>query len=591
MAAKSDPWSFLEEYRGTFFSGEWPTLPELFRITASRFPERPCFTVYDPHRITLTYRQALEKIENTASYLRSLGVGKDSKVAVTGANSPEWAIAYLGILFANGVVVPIDYQLKNSEIENLLRTAEVKVLFVDEEKFDHFAEKPAGLETVLSLSPNRDPYIYALPAGSGSNADSATEGQSRAFGQSTEGAGQSTVFTDLAAILFTSGTTGHPKGVMLSHRNLVSDCFLAQANLNIYPTDVFYALLPIHHSYCMLAVFIESFSVGAETVFGKRLAIKQILSDLKEAKVTMFLGVPLLFNKVLNGILRGVKAKGPIVYGMIRFLMWKSGLIKKIFHVNPGKKLFHSILEKASLSSVRICISGGGPLSPEVFRKYNQLGIDFVQGYGLTETSPILTLNPVEHYKERSVGKVIPQVEMKIIDPDDRGAGEIVVKGPMVMMGYYKMPEETKAVFTEDGFFKTGDVGYLDSENYLYLTGRKKNLIVTEGGKNVYPEEIEDAFQLYEEIGQILVRGYIADPAMKSEEIEALIYPNPDFFSPAGQPATPKDQIELRIREIVDTVNRDLLPYQRIKRVTVLDEPMEMTTTKKIKRHAVTVGS
>jgi long-chain acyl-CoA synthetase len=614
MAGTHTPWSFLEEYRGTFFSGEWPTLPELFRITTQRFPDRPCFTVYDPDRITLTYRQALERIERTASFLRSLGIGKGSKVAVTGSNSPEWAIAYLGTLFAQAVVVPIDYQLKNTEIENLLRTAEVKVLFVDEEKFDHFAQKPAGLETVLSLSPHRAPYIYDLSTEAGGNTgapggrpstqgtEQAKQGEASSSPKGTSNtqsapptsvvgitASPSDTVTesDLAAILFTSGTTGHPKGVMLSHRNLVSDCFLAQANLNIYPTDVFYALLPIHHSYCMLAVFIESFSVGAETVFGKRLAIKQILSDLKEAKVTMFLGVPLLFNKVLNGILRGVKAKGPLVYGIIRLLMWKSGLIKKIFHVNPGKKIFHSILEKASLSSVRICISGGGPLSPAVFRKYNQLGIDFVQGYGLTETSPILTLNPVEHYKERSVGKVIPRVDVKILDPDERGAGEIAVKGPMVMMGYYKMPEETKAVFTEDGFFKTGDVGYLDGENYLYLTGRKKNMIVTGGGKNVYPEEIEDAFQLYEEIGQILVRGFIADPSLKSEEIEALIYPNPEVFAPSGKPAVPREQVEHRIREIVDTVNRDLLPYQRIKRVIVLDEPMEMTTTKKIKRHAV----
>ncbi|GAB4365787.1 MAG: AMP-binding protein [Spirochaetales bacterium] len=590
MGATQTPWSFLEEYKGTFFSGEWPTLPELFRITAHRFPDRPCFTVYDPGRITLTYRQALERIEHTASYLRSLGIGKGSKVAVTGANSPEWAVAYLGILFAHAVVVPIDYQLKNPEIENLLRIAEVHVLFVDEEKFDHFAAKPAGVGTVLSLSPNRSSYIYDLPRlerKDQKNQEELRGGESPDIAASPD----TVIETDLAAILFTSGTTGHPKGVMLSHRNLVSDCFLAQANLNIYPTDVFYALLPIHHSYCMLAVFIESFSVGAETVFGKRLAIKQILSDLKEAKVTMFLGVPLLFNKVLNGILRGVKAKGPLVYGLIRMLMGISGLIKKLFHVNPGKKLFHSILEKASLATVRICISGGGPLSPEVFRKYNQLGIDFVQGYGLTETSPILTLNPVEHYKERSVGKVIPGVEMKILDRDERGAGEIAVKGPMVMMGYYQMPEETRAVFTEDGFFKTGDVGYLDNENYLYLTGRKKNLIVTEGGKNVYPEEIEDAFQLYEEIGQILVRGFVSDPSRKSEEIEALIYPNPEVFAPSGQPAVPREAVEHRIHEIVDTVNRGLLPYQRIKRVIVLDEPMEMTTTKKIKRHAVSIPS
>jgi long-chain acyl-CoA synthetase len=154
------------------------------------------------------------------------------------------------------------------------------------------------------------------------------------------------------------------------------------------------------------------------------------------------------------------------------------------------------------------------------------LGIDFVQGYGLTETSPIIALNPVNHYKETSVGKVIPNIDMKILDPDERGIGEVIVKGPVVMKGYFEMPEETAASFTADGYLKTGDLGRLDSENYLYLTGRAKNVIVTEGGKNVFPEEIENEFQLYDEMEQILVRGFIADKKMKSEGIEALVYPN-----------------------------------------------------------------
>jgi len=274
------------------------------------------------------------------------------------------------------------------------------------------------------------------------------------------------------------------------------------------------------------------------------------------------------------------------------FMMKLSGLVKKLFKVNPGKKLFHTVLDKASLASIRICISGGGPLAPSVFRKYNQLGIDFVQGYGLTETSPILTLNPTDHYKETSVGKIIPEVEMIILDPDERGAGEIAVKGPMVMKGYYNMPRETAEVFTEDGFFRTGDVGYLDGENYLYLTGRAKNLIVTEGGKNVFPEELENLFQLHDEIDQILVRGYITNPELKTEEIEALVHPNPDLFKlPAGageeDAAAFRTGTEVRIKALVEEVNRGLQPYQRIKRVIVLDEPMEMTTTKKIKRHAV----
>jgi long-chain acyl-CoA synthetase len=181
------------------------------------------------------------------------------------------------------------------------------------------------------------------------------------------------------------------------------------------------------------------------------------------------------------------------------------------------------------------------------------------------------------------VGKVIPQVDMKILDPDERGVGEVILKGPVVMKGYFEMPEETAAAFTPDGYLKTGDLGYLDSENYLYLTGRAKNMIVTGGGKNVYPEEIENEFQLFEEIDQILIRGFVLDKKMKSEGIEALVYPSPDFFK-AG---TPKETIKVRINAIISEVNQRLLPYQRIEKTTILEEAMEMTTTKKIKRDAV----
>lgn len=567
MSTQKTPWAFLDEYRGSLFSGEWPTLPETFRITVKRYGERPCLTVYEPDRISLTYTQALERIEAVARWLHAEGIKKGDTVAVTGKNSPEWAVAYLGILFAGAVVVPIDYQLKNEELDLLMKTADVKMLFVDEEKHQRYAENPGALRKVVSLRKGLGTYIYDLDGGAGT------------IEQASE--------ADLAAILFTSGTTGIPKGVMLTHKNFIADCYLAQSNLTILPTDVFYALLPIHHSYTMLAVFIEAISVGAELVFGKKMVTKAILKDLKEAKITMFLGVPMLFNKVLAGIMRGIKAKGPVVYGLIRTMMAISGFVKKVFKVNPGKKMFHSVLDKASLATNRICISGGGPLAPSIFQQYNQLGIDFIQGYGLTETSPILTLNPVEHYKETSVGKIIPQVQMKILNPDERGVGEIVVKGPMVMQGYYKLPEETAAVFTDDGWFKTGDLGYMDEENYLYLTGRAKNLIVTEGGKNVYPEEIENEFQLYDEVEQILVRGYLMDVKMKVEGIEALVYPNQEAFKDSVGAARPKAEVVKRIEEIIAEVNQRMLPYQRIERVTVLDEPMEMTTTKKIKRNVV----
>jgi long-chain acyl-CoA synthetase len=562
------PWDFLEPYRGKAFSGEWPTIPEMFRITVDRYGERNCFTIYEPDRNSYDYNEALRKIKAVSRALYGLGIRKGDKVALTGKNSPEWVVAYLGILFAGAVVVPIDYQLSDSEIEILLSFSKAKILFVDEEKHNRFCSKlPAQIYEVISLHKGIGAYIYELdgPEFTGELPDAAVNE------------------FDTAAILFTSGTMGKPKGVMLSHQNLVSDCYLAQGTpFDVLYTDIFYAILPIHHAYTMLSVFIEAISTGAEVVFGKKMAVKSILHDLKAAKITMLLGVPMLFNKLLAGILRGLRDKGIVVYGTVCFLMKVSGLIKKTFGVNPGKHIFHAILDKASLTTLRTCVSGGGPLAPSVFRKFNQLGIDFVQGYGLTETSPIINLNPIEHYKETSVGKKIPHIEEIILDPDERGVGEIAVRGSVVMQGYYEMPEETAASFTPDGFFKTGDLGYIDSENYLYLTGRAKNMIITDGGKNVYPEEIENEFQLFDEIDQILVRGYAHDKKTKSEGIEAVVFPSTEFFKNAG--AAMKDEVKSRISAIISEVNARLLPYQKIEKTTIIDEPMEMTTTKKIKR-------
>ncbi len=565
MAAEKKPWSFLDEYRGTEFSGRWPTLPEMFSITVKRFPERRCLTAFSPETLELTYQETYDKVTGIANNLVKSGVQKGDRVAVTGKNSPEWAIAYLSVLYAGGVVVPLDYQLPAKTMDALMKHSDVKIAFVDEELFNEVG-KEVSLEKKISLSPSKKPYLLNMVVKAHQERIMPEEG-------------------DLAAILYTSGTTGSPKGVMLTHSNLVSDCYLAQTHMTLYETDVFYALLPIHHSYTMLAVFIEALSVGAELVFGKKLVVSQIFKDLKQGNVTMFLGVPMLFNKLIKGVMSGIREKGIAVYGLIRFLMIISGLIKKTFKVNPGKKMFKGILKKISLDTNRICICGGGPLPSSTFKMFNQLGIDFVQGYGLTETSPILTLNPVTAYRESSVGLLLPEVEMKIINQDERGVGEIAVKGPMVMQGYYKNKEATDEIMLEGGWLNTGDVGYLDRDGYLYLTGRKRSLIVTEGGKNVFPEEIEDLFQLYEEVEQILILGYIIDKKEKTEGIQALVYPSETFTDRMKQAGTASDQeMEKRINEIITEVNKGLPAYKKISRVHVLSEPLEMTTTKKIKR-------
>ncbi|HAP56557.1 MAG TPA: long-chain fatty acid--CoA ligase, partial [Sphaerochaeta sp.] len=517
-----------------------------------------------------TYTEVHQQVLKVANYLASKKVGKGTKVAVSGKNSPEWAIAYLGILFSGAIVVPLDNTLSNKDMVKLMDFAGAKILFADPERLENFdTENKLGLTDRISLEPAKEyPFVMDLDGKEVKRHKAQSE--------------------DTAAILFTSGTTGTPKGVMLSHRNMVSDCYLAQGNMSLSPNDVFYAILPIHHSYTMMAVFFEAISVGASIVFGKKLIISQILKELKEGEVTMFLAVPMLFNKMIAALMNGVREKGIVLYGLIRFLMSVSGLLKKVFKVNVGKKMFGFLLKKLSLDKNRICISGGGPLPASTFKMFNQLGIDFVQGYGLTETSPITHLNPVEAYIETSVGKKIPQVEVKIVNPDSDGNGIIYIKGPMVMQGYYNNPEATAEVL-EDGWLNTGDVGHQDARGYLYLTGRAKNIIVTEGGKNVFPEEIEDHFQLYNEIDTICVLGYLTDKKTKSEGIRALVYPDQkwaeEMAKQYGDKA--KQKIEERINQIIGEVNKELQSYKKITRVTVVDEPLEMTSTKKVKRFVV----
>ena len=556
------PWNQFDAYRGKEFSGEWPTIKELFHINTMRYPDNTCWKEYSPNEISLTYKEAEEKVKEVSSWFLSLGVKKGDKIIVSGKNSVAWAVTYIAVQYAGCTVVPLDSSLHDEDFIKFARFSDSVVLVADNDRMKKVAgslpmlgyaslEENGTYPSIMTLSaPYRDGHVM------------------------TE--------DDVAAILFTSGTTGTPKGVMLTNKNIVSDIFISQANMNIYPTDVFYAILPIHHAYTMLAVFMEGLGSGASVVFGKKLVVSQMLKELKEAKVTMFLGVPMIFNKLYAGLLAGVRKKGAVVYGLIRFLMGISGFLKKAFGLKVGKKMFGFLLKNLSLENCRICICGGGPLPSSTFQGFNELGLDFVQGYGLTETSPITHLNPIYAFKVESVGKNVALTEAKIVDADSEGNGVIYIKGPQVMKGYYKNQEATDEILDKDGWINTGDVGHIDSEGYLYLTGRAKSIIVTDGGKNVFPEEIEDKFQLYDDIEQICIIGYVKDKALKAEGIRAIIYPSKNV-----RETMKDDEIQKKMEGIISDVNKNLQAYKKISMVTVAKEPLEMTSTKKIKRFVV----
>ena len=566
-------WDELKELREkNIVKGEWPTIPELFEITLSRFADRPCFTVFEPDRKDLSYREAYEKIMKGAALLVSKGIKAGDKVLLNGKNSPDWAIAYFAIMTAGGVAVPIDNQMHTDRCMRLSEYADVKFALCD---FD-VLEKMKGIggawyDSLLGM---------AMLKGRSDNYLKFTELDIEPLKEKVERSEN-----DEAAILFTSGTTGNEKGAVLTHRNITSNVYQAADGMGVTEKAVLYALLPLHHSYCCTAVLLETVKHGADCIFGHGIVVSRMIADMKQGKVSVFMGIPLLYNKVIAGIFKKVREKGALTYGLVITLMTINGWCKKAFGKTPFKKFFDkNITSQVGLDHSDILICGAGPLSPKVFKQYQQLGLNFLQGYGLTETSPILTLNPPSHFKVDSVGKVLPFIDMIIADKDSDGVGEIRVKGPNICKGYYKDAENTAALFDENGYLRTGDLGYLDSENYLYLKGRAKNIIVTEGGKNVFPEEIEDMFQLYQQIDQILIRGFQMKKDVPCECIEAVIYPSEDYYK--GKDLS-KEDMQKEMEAIVTEVNRNLAGYKKIEKVTVVDKPMEMTTTKKIKRNLV----
>jgi long-chain acyl-CoA synthetase len=535
-------------------------------------------------------QEYVETTNNLSYAFIKLGIKKDDKVGIICSNRPEWNMLDMAIMQVGAVSVPIYPTISKEDYRYIINDCGVKLIVLEGtgvlQKIDEVKAEAPNLEAIYALSTKCDYPTFEQLVELGKENQNPEELKARE---------ESVDEKDCATIIYTSGTTGNPKGVMLSHKNFISDGFIAQKNFNHYPTDVFYALLPIHHAYTMQAAFINPMLTGASIVFGKSMAVTRLLKELREGKITVMLGVPLLYNKLLAGIRKGIKEKGAFVSGLLNGLCNFSYFLKRYLHINIGKLIFKPVLQKASIYTLRVAISGGGPLAASVFKQYNGMGIDFIQGYGLTETSPILTLNPVDKFKIHSVGQAFfPYMDVKIINKDEkshrkveRQIGEIVVKGPMVMQGYYNMPEETAAMFTEDGYLKTGDLGWMDKDHYVMLCGRAKNLIVTSGGKNVYPEEIEDAFQLCDDIQQITVQGYIDNEETKSEAIEALIYPSDALYERLGltRDTVAQEEVLKAIQMDVNKVNKTLQPYSIITKITILDEPLAMTTTQKVKRN------
>jgi len=370
---------------------------------------------------------------------------------------------------------------------------------------------------------------------------------------------------------------------MLSHRNIISNVASAYRIYDVGPGDNFLSVLPVHHSFEATAGFLLPIYSGSCITYARSLKSNDIISGIRDTKVTMMVGVPLLFEKMHEGIMRGVRKKGKEKLVNTLFSLVRCG--EKI-GMNLGGMLFRSLREKAGFGSIRFFVSGGGPLDPVTAIFFNRMGLRLMQGYGLTETSPVTHVTPPWKVRHECVGPPIPGVQHKIIDQNEQGVGEICLKGPNVFQGYYRNEKATRETFTEDGWFKTGDLGIIHPDNYLQITGRKKSMIVTGGGKNVYPEEIEFYLNHSRFIAESIVLGIPREKGL-GEEVGALIHPDYEqvdlHFEKLEKRPTPEDIYDL-IKEEIRQAQKNLADYKRIKTFRIFEDEFQKTTKRTIKR-------
>ncbi len=553
----------------------WFPIPEYLKRTAEKFPEKSAVRIRRKKKwFGYTYGELLEKVSRLAAFIKASGLGKGSKISVLGENRPEWVLCYFAVQWAGATVVPLDARLKPPEYLHILNDAEVEMVFVSGSKLADIQEirdRVGSLKKVIVMDEVNGELVL----------DKVLEEYKEGIALAPLG------LEDLAVILYTSGTTGTSKGVMLTHKNISSNVDAIYQIIYIDENDRSFSYLPLHHVFEATAGMIFPLSVGVSITLARSLKPTEMIEDLRDTRPTLMTTVPLLLEKFLLRIRSDLK-KSSLKKGMVGLMKGLHRGMRPILGRDRARKIFRPILSKLGFDELRFLVSGGAALPRWVSQGLEELGFPILQGYGLSETAPVLTVNPPCCPRNASAGLPLPYVEIRIMDPDPEGIGEIAARGPNVMPGYYKNPKATAEVFTEDGWFLTGDVGYLDKDGFLYITGRKKSVIVTAGGKNIFPEEVEEVLLQSPFIEEVLVvRG--ANPVTGAEEVQAIVYPNFEevdaYFRERGITNPTEEEIEKLIGEEINRYSAQLADYKKPKRFRLRDEEFPKTTTRKIKRY------
>ncbi len=563
---------------------DYKTVKEFFLNSIKVHADRPCILEKRDHKepyTTITYKEYGEDVIGLGTALTKYLKLKDKRVIIIGETQYGWYISYMAMLCGVGIAVPVDKELPINELENVIRRSRASAIIYSQRKKDDIDKiKELNLDVEYYIEMKSDnklegkdvglQYLVDLGKKLVKNGDNSYE--------------KIEIDPDEFKILFfTSGTTSNSKGVMLSNRNLAENINAVTAYVKLYPSDRLFSVLPLHHCYESTIGYLLGIAIGMSIAICE--GLKYIVPNIQEAKPTGMLAVPLLieslYKKINEKIVKSKKDK------LVSTMIVLTNGLKKV-GIDVKKKVFKEIYDNLG-GNLRIIVSAAAPVDRKVGDWLEDIGIMFIQGYGLTETAPISAVTPDYDTRVGSAGKTIFKAESKVKDPDENGEGEILIKSPTLMLGYYEDEEETRKVIDEDGFFNSGDIGYIDEDGYIYITGRSKNVIVTQNGKNIYPEEIELLLDKVDEIKESMVYGKKPEEGSKKQEkeliITARVIPDYDKIQEIYGKKLSDDEVYNVIWKKIKEINKQLTSYKSIKILEIKEGEFEKTSTMKIKRY------
>ena len=548
----------------------YPTHPihdirEMLVESTARYGTRPAFyQKKDGKYKSISYATLLGDVNALGSELLARGFG-GKRIIVMGENCYEWCLSYLAVICGLGVVVPVDKEIPAEEIANIASISEAALVLCSPKYAGKLTTLPKGVEVICF-----DALCELIKAG-----------DQRIVEGDTAYAERSIDIDEMSVLLFTSGTTGVSKGVMLSQRNLCTNLVNLTCMVHVNEHDRALSVLPLHHVYECTCGFLFPLSRGASVAFSE--GVRYIMKNLQEVQPTKMLCVPLLVETMYRKIWTNIRKKG--IEGKVRNIIRLTNAIQPYSARMAAKRKVFAEIHRSLGGHIDLLISGGAPIRPEILRGMRDFGFRIIQGYGLTETAPLAAVNHDSFFNDRAAGLCLPGGALKIIDAGEDGTGEICYRGDNVMLGYYGEPELTAAV-KKNGWLHTGDVGYIDDEGFLIITGRKKNVIVTANGKNIFPEELEAYLSRSPYVSEVVVTG-IMNEKKGDYDIVAAVYPDMDYAKEALGKDVSLGTVETILEEAVKTVNETVQSYKRIQVLLVRNEEFPKNTSKKIKRFEV----